>query len=247
LRNCKSKEDMKERLQKIIAKAGIASRRQAENLIRDGMVRVNGIVVTELGSKADSAEDSIEVNGKPITNLEPKVYIVLNKPKGYVTTLKDPQKRPIVTDLLKDIKSRVFPVGRLDYNTEGLLLFTNDGDVTQRLIHPRNKVLKTYLVEMHGMLTSGEINKLESGIELYDGFTAPAKLKFIKKIKDKSWWEISIHEGKKRQIKRMFEDIGHSIYQLRRIRFGPLELGELTPGKYRFLTDQEIRELVVSA
>ncbi|RJP57307.1 MAG: rRNA pseudouridine synthase [Deltaproteobacteria bacterium] len=238
---------MKERLQKIIAKAGIASRRQAENLIRDGMVRVNGIVVTELGSKADPAEDSIEVNGKPITNLEPKVYIVLNKPKGYVTTLKDPQKRPIVTDLLKDIKSRVFPVGRLDYNTEGLLLFTNDGDVTQRLIHPRNKVLKTYLVEMHGMLTSGEINKLESGIELDDGVTAPAKLKFIKKIKDKSWWEISIHEGKKRQIKRMFEGIGHSIYQLRRIRFGPLELRELAPGKYRFLTDQEIRELVVSA
>lgn len=238
---------MKERLQKIIAKAGLASRRQAENLIRDGMVRVNGIVVTELGSKADPAEDSIEVNGKPITNLEPKVYVVLNKPKGYVTTLKDPQKRPIVTDLLKDIKSRVFPVGRLDYNTEGLLLFTNDGDVTQRLIHPRNKVLKTYLVEMHGMLTSSEINKLESGIELDDGFTAPAKLKFIKKIKDKSWWEISIHEGKKRQIKRMFEGIGHSIYQLRRIRFGPLELGELTPGKYRFLTDQEIRELVGSA
>lgn len=234
---------MKERLQKIIAKAGLASRRQAENLISDGMVRVNGIVITELGIKVDPTEDSIEVNGKPITNLESKVYILLNKPKGYVTTLNDPQKRPIVTDLLKDIKSRVFPVGRLDYDTEGLLLFTNDGDLTQRLLHPRNKVLKTYLVETDGILTSLESNKLESGIELDDGFTAPANLKFIKKTKDKSWWEISIYEGKKRQVKRMFEGIGHSIYALRRTRFGPLKLGKLPPGKSRFLTDQELREL----
>lgn len=234
---------MKERLQKIIAKAGLASRRQAENLIRDGIVRVNGIVTTELGIKVDPTEDSIEVNGKPITNLEPKVYIMLNKPKGYVTTLKDPQKRPIVTDLIKGIKSRVFPVGRLDYDTEGLLLFTNDGDLTQRLLHPRNKVLKTYLVETDGILTSREINKLESGIELDDGFTAPAKLKFIKKVKGKSWWDISICEGRKRQVKRMFEGIGHSTYELRRIRFGTLELGELAPGKYRFLTDQELRKL----
>jgi pseudouridine synthase len=238
---------MKERLQKIIAKAGLASRRQGENLIRDGMVTVNGIVTTELGIKVDPAEDSIEVNGRPINNLESKIYIMLNKPKGYVTTLKDPQKRPIVSNLIKDIKSRVFPVGRLDYDTEGLLLLTNDGDLTQRLLHPKNKVLKTYLLETDGILTSREINKLESGIELSNGFTAPAKLKLVKKVKDKSWWEISIHEGKKRQIKRMFESIGHSIYELHRIKFGPLELGKLQPGKYRFLTDQELRELVGSA
>ncbi|MFH2011914.1 MAG: pseudouridine synthase [Pseudomonadota bacterium] len=237
---------MKERLQKIIAKAGLASRRQAENLIREGKVRINGIVITELGIKVDPVKDGIEVNGKAIGNPEPKVYIMLNKPKGYVTTLKDPQKRPIVSDLLKDIKLRVFPVGRLDYDTEGLLLFTNDGDLTQSLIHPSNKVLKTYLVKINGMLTSREINKLESGVELIDGVTAPAKLRLVKKIKNKSLWEITIHEGKKRQIKRMFESMGYSIYELRRIRFGPLELGELQVGEYRFLSNRELKELVGS-
>ncbi|MFH1624781.1 MAG: pseudouridine synthase [Pseudomonadota bacterium] len=234
---------MKERLQKVIAKAGLASRREAEKFIRGGMVKVDGVVATELGTKVDPTLNKIEVNGKLITDLEPKAYIMLNKPKGYITTLKDTHKRPTVADLIKDIKTRVFPVGRLDYDTEGLLLFTNDGDLAQRLLHPSNKVLKTYLTEIDGTLNDRDISKFESGIELSDGITSWAKLKFVRTIKGKSRWEVSIYEGKKRQIKRMFESLGHSVYGLKRTRFGSLKLEKLGPGKYRFLRDQEIRDL----
>ena len=236
-------ENKKERLQKVLAKAGMASRRKAEKFIEDGIITVNGVVVTELGTKVNPDKDSIKVNGKLITHIEPKVYIMLNKPKGYITTLNDPQKRPIVTDLIKDIKQRVFPVGRLDYDTEGILLLSNDGDLAHKLLHPSSKVLKTYLLETCGMLSPSEIRKLKSGIELSDGLTAPAQLNLIKRTKGKSRWEISIYEGRKRQVKRMFEGIGHSIYGLKRVRFGPLGLGGLKPGKYRFLTDREIRGL----
>jgi len=221
----------------------MASRRKAEKFIEDGIITVNGVVVTELGTKVNPDKDSIRVNGKLITHIEPKVYIMLNKPKGYITTLNDPQKRPIVTDLIKDIKQRVFPVGRLDYDTEGILLLSNDGDLAHKLLHPSSKVLKTYLLETCGMLSPSEIRKLKSGIELSDGLTAPAQLNLIKRTKGKSRWEISIYEGRKRQVKRMFEGIGHSIYGLKRVRFGPLGLGGLKPGKYRFLTDREIRGL----
>ncbi len=221
----------------------MASRREAEILISDGMVRVNDKIVTELGIKADLIEDKIEVKGEPITSLEKNVYIMLNKPKGYITALKDPQRRPIVTDLLSDIKQRVFPIGRLDYDTEGLLLFTNDGDLAHCLLHPGSRIFKTYLGEIDGMLNSGKISRFKSGIELSDGITAPAKLEFIRRKKNRSLWKISIYEGRKRQIKRMFESIGYTIYELKRIGFGPLELGRLATGKYRFLTDRELKDL----
>lgn len=234
---------MQERLQKIIAKAGIASRRSAEELITNHKVTVNGKVITELGVKVDPTQQRIEVNGKLVNKQEPKVYIILNKPRGYISTLKDPQKRPIVIDLIKDIKQRVFPVGRLDYHTEGLLLLTNDGDLTQKLLHPRNRVVKTYLVGINGTLTRSDVTKLESGIKLDDGLTAPAKVKFVRGKRDKSWWEITIHEGRKRQVRRMFQNLDRSIHELKRIRFGPLELGKLVPGEYRLLTEREIRGL----
>ena len=235
-------ENMEERLQKTIAKAGLASRRAAEKLIDEGMVTVNGAVVTKLGTKVDPDVDRIRVYGKLITKMEAKVYLILNKPGGYVTTMRDPQNRPIVIDLIKDVKERAFPVGRLDYDTEGLLMFTNDGKLCQRLLHPRNKVKKTYLVEIDGVLTSQEINKLELGIELSDGL-ASARLRLAKRRKNRSWWEVSVHEGRNRQVRRMFESIRRPIYGLKRIRFGPLELGRLKSGKYRFLTGQEISEL----
>lgn len=221
----------------------MASRREAENLIRDGMVKVNSKTVTELGIKADPIEDKIEVKGDSITNLETNVYIMLNKPKGFITALKDPQRRPIVTDLLTDIKQRVFPIGRLDYDTEGLLLFTNDGDLAHCLLHPSRRIYKTYLGEIDGMLSPGKIKRFKSGVELSDGVTAPAKLELIKRRKNRSLWKISIYEGRKRQIKRMFEGIGHTVCELKRIGFGPLELGQLATGKYRFLTDRELKDL----
>ena len=234
---------MEERLQKTIAKAGLASRRGAEELIRKGLVMVNGMAVTELGTKVDPDRDHIIVRGKPITHMEPKVYVMLNKPGGYITTLKDTHERPIVTDLIKGLKQRVYPVGRLDYDTEGLLLLSNDGELTQRLLHPGNRVLKTYLLSIDGTLLSREIKKLRSGVQLSDGITAPAQLDLIKTKRGKSLWKIGIYEGRKRQIKRMFEYFGHTIYGLKRIGFGPLELGELPTGKYRFLTPQEIKTL----
>ncbi|MDY7033559.1 MAG: pseudouridine synthase [Thermodesulfobacteriota bacterium] len=234
---------MRERLQKTIARAGLASRREAESFIRDGMVTVNGVVITELGTQVDPHKDRINVRGKPITHIESRVYIMLNKPRGYITTLKDPYGRPIVTDLIKGVKQRIFPVGRLDYNTEGLLLLTNDGELTQRLLHPSNKVLKTYIFTIDGTLSSGEVKQLQSGVELSDGVTSPAQLNFIQKKRGKSLWKIGIYEGRKRQIRRMFEKIERPICRLKRIGFGPLELGELKTGRYRFLTTQEVRVL----
>ena len=212
-------------------------------LIVAGMVTVNGKVVRKLGIKVDPDQDRIQVNGKIVKNRQPKVYVILNKPKGYISTLKDPQKRPIVIDLIKDRRRRIFPVGRLDRDTEGLLLLTNDGDLTQRLLHPSKKVLKTYLFGINGTLNPHEISELESGVELDDGLTAPARLRLIKRSKKRSWWEISIYEGRKRQVRRMLQSVGHPIFELKRIRFGSLELGTLTCGKYRFLSDREVRHL----
>ncbi len=231
---------MLERIQKIIAAAGVTSRRAAEELIAEGRVRVNGQVVTEAGTKADASKDHIKVDGKLINPHQPKVYVMLNKPAGYVTTMSDPERRPTVQDLLKGIKVRVYPVGRLDYNTEGMLILTNDGDFAHLITHPKHEFPKTYLAKVKGVLEDSQIGSLEKGIYLDDGKTAPAKLKKIRKEAANSWLEITIHEGRKRQVRRMFDRVGHSVIRLKRIRTGGMVLGDLPEGAFRYLTPSEV-------
>lgn len=231
---------MEERLQKILSQAGVASRREAERLITAGRVTVNGEVVTELGSKADPAKDRITLDGKPVAVGGARYYVLLNKPVGYVTTLKDPEGRPIVTDLLKGVGARVFPVGRLDYNTEGLLLLTNDGEWANRLAHPRHEVDKEYLVRVRGRVTPEQLQRLAAGIELDDGPTAPARVRNQRESDNNTWFSITIHEGRYRQVRRMCEAVGLTVVRLRRIRYGSLDLGELKLGEYRLLSTAEV-------
>lgn len=234
---------MLERIQKIISAAGVTSRRAAEQLIIEGRVRVNGKVVTELGSKADASKDHIKVDGKLINPKQPPTYLMLNKPAGYVTTLSDPEGRPTVQDLLKGVKTRVYPVGRLDYNTEGMLILTNDGDFAHLITHPKHEFPKTYLAKVKGVLDEKQMESLETGVFLDDGKTAPAKLKKIRKEEANSWVEITIHEGRKRQVRRMFDRVGRSVIKLKRIRTGNLMLGDLAEGKFRYLTGAEVKAL----
>jgi len=234
---------MEERIQKIIAAAGVASRRTAEQLIAEGRVRVNGQVVTEPGTKADSTRDHIKVDGKLINPKQPPTYIMLNKPAGFVTTMSDPEGRPTVQDLVSGVKTRVYPVGRLDYNTEGLLLLTNDGDFAHLITHPKHEFPKTYLAKVKGVLSDAQIETLEKGMFLQDGRTAPAKVKKVRKEEANSWIEITIHEGRKRQVRRMFDHVGSSVIKLKRTRTGSLLLGDLPEGRFRHLTSDEIRAL----
>jgi 23S rRNA pseudouridine2605 synthase len=234
---------VQERLQKIISRAGIASRREAETIITAGRVAINGIVVTELGTKADPEQDRITLDGNPLRIERQKLYILLHKPAGYMTTLKDPEGRPIVTDLLKGVKERVYPVGRLDYNTEGLLLLTNDGEWANRLAHPRHEVDKEYLVRVQGLPTDEQLQRLASGVELDDGPTAPGQARLIRPSGNSSWIAITIHEGRYRQVRRMCDAVGLSVVRLKRKRYGPLDLGELRPGEYRLLTATEVAQL----
>jgi pseudouridine synthase len=234
---------MEERLQKIIARAGVTSRRKAEELIIQGRVTVNGKVMTELGSKADAERDHIKVDGKLLRLKQPQVYLMLNKPKGYVTTLSDPERRPTVLDLLKGVRQRVFPIGRLDYDTEGLLLLTNDGELAHALMHPSYEVPKTYLAKVKDVLTDEKIKKLERGVPLPSGKTAPCTIKKVRKTQENSWLEVTLHEGKKRQVRRMLENAGHPVLKLKRIRYAFLELARLLPGQYRYLTPQEVNRL----
>ena len=235
---------MEERIQKILSKAGIASRRKAEQLILEGRVFVNGKVAT-LGMKADMEKDYIKVDGKLVLKPEPKTYIALNKPKGFLTTLEDPEGRPTIRELLRGIRYRVYPVGRLDFYSEGLLILTNDGELAYRLIHPSYKVPKTYLVKVKGIIDEKDLNKLRQGIMLEDGMTAPAQIKRIRmpKTEKNSWLEITIHEGKKRQIRRMFERVRHPVLKLKRVRIDGIKLGNLPPGQWRYLDKEEIQKL----
>ena len=234
---------MQERLQKILARAGISSRRAAEELITAGRVTVNGQVVMELGSKADPERDTITLDGKPVRQATRNVYILLHKPAGYVTTMKDPQGRPVVTDLLKGAKERLFPVGRLDYNTEGLLLLTNDGAWANTLAHPRHEVDKEYHVRVRGAVSPEQINSLAAGVVLEDGPTAAARVREIKASDNNTWLSVVIHEGRFRQVRRMCEAVGLTVVRLKRVRYGSLALGDLKPGEYRVLSDNEAREL----
>ena len=235
-----------ERLQKIIAAAGIASRRKAEELITGGLVSVNGQVVTELGSKADRERDHIRVNGKLLHGAERHVYLLMNKPKGYVTTLRDPEGRPTVMDLLRGVGARVYPIGRLDYASEGLLLRTNDGDLANRMMKAASHVPKTYMVKVAGNPTGEGLGRLREGISIPSDRgrrvrTAPAKIRVIRESAN-PWYEVTLIEGKNRQIRRMFEEIGHHVEKIKRVRYGPLEL-DVHPGKFRKLTMEEISKL----
>ncbi len=234
---------MEERLQKILARAGIASRRKAEQLILEGRVTVNGAVVDRLGSKADLERDHIKVDGRLIRPPRRLVYIALNKPAGVVTTVYDPQGRPTVMDLLRGVRERVFPVGRLDYHSEGLLLLTNDGDFAQRLTSAASHIPKTYLVKVTGLLDPEQEKQFREGIPLYGRRTAPAGLRLIKKAAN-PWYEVRLIEGRQNQIRTMFKHFGRLVEKLKRIRIGTLELGNLKKGEFRYLKPEEVRRLM---
>src|SRR5215470_12456839 len=245
-----------DRLQKIIAAAGIASRRKAEELISQGRVTVNGQVVSELGSKADPERDHIKVDGKLLRGPERHVYLLLNKPKGYVTTVSDPEGRPTVMSLLRNVGQRIYPVGRLDYSSEGLLLLTNDGELANKLTRAASHVPKTYLVKISGRASEEDIAKLRRGIrigsrplradttgrrESQAGHTAPAQIRLVREA-DNPWYEVTLIEGRNRQIRRMFEEVGHHVEKIKRIRYGPLTL-DVEPGQFRELSPREVELL----
>ncbi|MBI3802623.1 MAG: rRNA pseudouridine synthase [Nitrospirae bacterium] len=233
-----------ERLQKVIAKAGVASRRHAEQLILEGRVQVNGSVITQLGTKVDPSKDFIRVDGKRIQPETHKIYLLLNKPKGYITSVRDPQGRPTVMDLIPKIKERVYPVGRLDYDSEGLLLLTNDGDFAEALMHPRSGINKTYWVKVEGHLAEEKIKKIAlGGIPLPGGRSAPARIRPLRKTSEHDWVEIVLHEGKRRQIRMMIEKLGHDVLKLKRVGYAFLELGDLASGEHRRLTSDEVKGL----
>src|SRR5216684_8465327 len=239
-----------ERLQKIIAAAGIASRRKSEELISSGRVLVNGQVVTELGTKADPEQDHIRVDGKLLQGPERFTYVALNKPKGYVTTVSDEKKRPTVMDLVQKVKGRVYPVGRLDWASEGLLLMTNDGALANALMKAASNVAKTYVVKVAGQPDEVKLDKLRRGVSIAEKGgrrvrTAPAKIRLIREG-DNPWLEVTIVEGRNRQIRKMFEEVGHHVEKIRRVRYGPLSL-DVPPGEFRSLTLDEVSRLKAAA
>jgi 23S rRNA pseudouridine2605 synthase len=235
-----------ERLQKIIAAAGIASRRKAEQLIAGGLVSVNGQTVTELGSKADPERDHIRVNGKLLHGPQRHLYLLMNKPKGYVTTLHDPEGRPTVMHLLRGVGARVYPVGRLDYASEGLLLLTNDGELAHRLMKAASHVPKTYMVKVAGKPTPDSLARLRGGVSIASKEgrrvkTGPAKIRPIRESEN-PWYEVTLIEGRNRQIRHMFEEVGHHVEKIKRVRYGSLEL-DVPPGEFRRLTLEEVTRL----
>ena len=235
-----------ERLQKIIAAAGVASRRKAEELISAGRVQVNGQIVTELGTKADPDTDHIRVNGKLLSGEQRHVYLLLNKPRGYVTTVSDPENRPTVMQLIHGVKQRVDPVGRLDYASEGLLLLTNDGGLANKLMKAASQVPKTYVVKVAGTPSPEGLEKLRAGVSIATDEgrrvrSAPAGIRLIKEGAN-PWYEVILIEGRNREIRRMFEKVGHHVEKIKRVRYGPLTL-DVPPGEFRKLTQQEVERL----
>ncbi|MFO8079404.1 MAG: pseudouridine synthase [Armatimonadota bacterium] len=232
-----------ERLQKLLARAGLGSRRSCEELIRERRVTVNGATVEKLGAKA-RPEDDIRVDGKPVVIPEGHVYLVLNKPPGYVTTKDDPQGRPTVMDLVpEELRDRVFPVGRLDQDSTGLLLLTDDGDLTQRLLHPKHHVSKQYLADVEQTPSETQLRKLRSGVELEDGRTQPAEVMLVAQGGGEARLRITITEGRNRQVRRMCAAIGHPVRRLKRVAMGPLRLGELSLGAVRELSESQVQAL----
>jgi len=232
------------RIQKLFSQAGVASRREAERLIREGRVTVNGKKVFELGRRIEPSKDRIKVDNKLVSLQKKNIYIILNKPKYYITSSYDPQGRHIIIDLLPELKKKVFPVGRLDYDAEGLILLTNDGDLAQKLQHPKYQVPRTYLVKLKGNPEAKDLLPLKKGIKLVDGFTLPAIVKVVKEGKNNSWVEITVREGKNHLIKRMFAGIGFPVLKLIRTEFAGLKLNKLPTGHFRFLNQSEVIRLV---
>jgi len=232
----------RERLHKLIAAAGWCSRRQAEELIRAGRVTINGRVAV-IGEAADLSRDTILIDGRALVRQPSLCYLLMHKPVGVVTTLHDPAGRSVVTDLLHDLPTRVYPVGRLDLTTSGLLLLTNDGELAHRLAHPAHEIPKTYLVRVRGIVTPPMVRQLEQGVMLADGMTAPAKVAAIRSTAGHSWFELTIHEGRNRQVRRMCEVLGLPVSRLMRIGYAFLTLDGLAPGEYRHLTDGEVARL----
>ncbi|TFG38367.1 MAG: rRNA pseudouridine synthase [Syntrophobacterales bacterium] len=232
-----------ERIQKIIARAGIASRRSAEKMIREGRVSVGGKIITELGTKADGEHDEIRVDGNLISQGRSKIYLLLNKPRGYLTTLDDPGGRPIVNDLIVGISERVFPVGRLDYDSEGLLLMTNDGDFAHRVQHPMFKVSKTYLAKVKGNITKKEFDVIKRGAKLEDGDFRPYDVSLDKRNKKSSWIKLTIFEGRNRVIRRFFDTLNYPVTRLIRIAIDDIYIDDLKQGEFRYLKSKEIKKL----
>jgi 23S rRNA pseudouridine2605 synthase len=231
------------RLQKVIAEAGVASRRAAEEMIRTGRVQVNGRIVVEQGLRVDPEQDEIKVDGTILSRPESKVYLLFYKPGGCVTTVSDPQGRRTVLDLIDGVDARVFPVGRLDYDAEGLLVLTNDGFLANRLQHPRYGVPKIYEVKVKGRPDERALARLRQGVVLEEGRTAPAEVSVLRLLPKAAWLRIVLHQGWNRQIKRMGEAVGYPVSKIRRVGYGPLEPGELKPGAFRPLTPREVRKL----
>jgi 23S rRNA pseudouridine2605 synthase len=241
-------EEGRQRLQKILAAAGYGSRRSCEGIIQQGRVQVNGQVVTKLGTRADPNLDEISVDGKPISSPEEKIYLILNKPPGYISTVHDPGGRPTVLDLIPH-QERLYPVGRLDAESEGLLLLTNDGELTHRLTHPRYEHEKEYLTLVKGRPKDAILSQLRRGVDLEEGRTAPARVSRVSRREGletppgTTWLRIVVHEGRKRQIRRMCAAVGHPVQRLIRVRMGPIELGDLPVGEYRPLSLKKVQRL----
>lgn len=231
------------RLNRFLARAGAASRRAADDLIADGRVSVNGSVTTSLGTQVDPESDTVELDGRPVVLPDALTYVALFKPAGYVVTLSDPQGRPTVLDLVPHAAAGVVPVGRLDAQTEGLILLTNDGDLAHRVAHPSYELDKVYEVTARGTLSDSDRERLESGIMLDGRRTARAQVSVLSSAHNRTKAVMTIHEGRKRQVRRMFEAVGHPVVNLKRTRIGPIELGDVKPGRWRHLTERELREL----
>ena len=231
------------RINKYIASAGVASRRKADELIAAGKVKVNNILLREPGYDVKEG-DIVEVNGIPIEGDEKKVYYILNKPVGYITTVKDDQERPTVMELMKDVPGRLFPVGRLDYNTSGLLIMTNDGDFSYRVAHPKHELGKTYHAMVKGVLSGTKIAKLKKGVDIGGFITSPAQVRVLKESAKHTLVEITIHEGKNRQVRKMFKAVGNPVEELTRVAIGDVKLGRLAVGGFRKLTRDEINHLM---
>lgn len=231
-----------ERLQKILSQTGVASRRQAEKIIVEGRVTVNGATITELGSKADLSRDHIKVDGKLLHPPKRQLYLAMYKPNNTVTTVKDPEGRATVMDLLRGVKERVYPVGRLDYHSEGLLLFTNDGDLANSIMSAATHLPKTYVVKVNGTLSTDHEKKFREGVPLSGRRTLPAGLRLLASA-DNPWYEVKLVEGRNNQIRVMFKHFGLLVEKLRRVRVGPIELGPLKPGQFRHLTEEEVDKL----